>query len=148
MILVWSETQFDQRARVRNDLCLPPVGSLKTNHGILGSLVPDSVRLSCQVMLANQRFLYLPRSIRIHLLLTEPPARFFRTLPLARARMHSSGPGGFPGSLRTACVMLGFAGRLRPTIAKAQNNPKQQCNARFCKGSHRDRRKLPLQPFS
>jgi hypothetical protein len=53
MIVAGAEPQADERARIGNFLRLPAMVGLVAPHGVFARLVPDSGRLSAQVMLAN-----------------------------------------------------------------------------------------------
>lgn len=69
MIVARSESQLDQRSRIRNGLVLPAIVLLKTPHGVLAGLIPFARGFSAQVMLPNQGLLNLlrPNGIDLHL---------------------------------------------------------------------------------
>src|SRR5580704_13037969 len=64
--MIRTETQLDQRPRIRSDLGLPAVCSLILHQGFLRRLVPSPRRLAAQVMLTNERTLYGLGALRVN----------------------------------------------------------------------------------
>ena len=69
MIFTWTETQLDQRPRVRYGLALPTLIRLVTAHGLFAGLVPGARGFSAQVVLADQGFLNCLSSLGVDFLL-------------------------------------------------------------------------------
>ena len=76
MLLIRAQAKFDESARIRRGFRLPAVVCLVLLHGRLASVVPDTGRFSREVVLANQGFLYLPRTLRVDLLLASAACCF------------------------------------------------------------------------
>jgi hypothetical protein len=70
MVLARSQTQFDQRARVRHRLALPAVICLVAAHGLFARLIPGACRFSAHVMLADEGFLNRLRPLGVDFLLS------------------------------------------------------------------------------
>src|SRR5690242_5521155 len=94
MLMVWSQSQLDQGARVRNHLALPAVIGLEALHRRLGFGVPNAGGGAIHVMLANQPFLNFTGARGIDLLLAalacHPLVRF---LGFAERGMGTRGAG-------------------------------------------------------
>jgi len=86
VFMAGTESEFDQRSRIGNDSALPALVSLELAHGRLGSVVPDARWLSVEVVLADQSFLNLTRTIAGNLLLAV-------ALPTASAQMVADARG-------------------------------------------------------
>lgn len=69
MLLVRTQPELDQRARIRRRLRLPAIICLIFLHRLLACGVPFSRRLARQIVLANQRLLNLCSALGIDLLL-------------------------------------------------------------------------------
>ncbi len=68
-----AETQFDDRARIRNQLCLPSMIGLVLLHGGLGRSIPVARRFTLQVARAAECSLNLRRSSVIDASLSRGP---------------------------------------------------------------------------
>ena len=69
VIVAGAESEFDQRARIRNLLRLPPLICLIALHRRLRGVIPRSRRLALHVVLADERCLNLPGATRVNRLL-------------------------------------------------------------------------------
>jgi hypothetical protein len=76
MIVVRTQSQLNQGARIGNFFGLPAVVALISAHGIFAGLVPNSCSFAVQVMFADQRFLNRRRPARVDLLLAAHALRF------------------------------------------------------------------------
>ncbi len=70
MIVIRSQSQFDQGARVGRGFGLPIVIGLIALHRLLRRVVPHAGRFPREVVLANQGFLDFQRALRVDLLLS------------------------------------------------------------------------------
>src|SRR5512147_1360104 len=87
-----SETQFDQRTGIGNDLRLPAVVALEFRKGSLGTFIPGARRFTIQVVLTNQGRLNFTGTIRINRLL---PAWLLGQFSVLRGLAGDLGGSGF-----------------------------------------------------
>ena len=59
MLVIWPQSELDQRSRIGSGLGLPVVIGLIPLHRLLRSIIPYAGRFPRQVVLANQGFLNL-----------------------------------------------------------------------------------------
>src|ERR1035438_9006538 len=69
MRVVWTESQFDERPRIRSHNALPALVGLVPLHRFLRRVVPDAGRTSIEVVLSQQRILNIVGALRINFLL-------------------------------------------------------------------------------
>jgi hypothetical protein len=68
-ILARTQSQLDQRPRIRNFLGLPAMVALIAAHGVFALLVPGAAGFAAQIVFADESFLNRPCPFRIDLLL-------------------------------------------------------------------------------
>ena len=82
-----AKSQFDQGAGIGNDFALPALSGLEAAHCCCGSVVPNAIGLTVEVVLADQGFLDLARSVSRDLLLAVALPRALVKMAEARAAM-------------------------------------------------------------
>src|SRR5215470_795315 len=110
MLVVRTQSQPNQRARIRHALVLPALVRLITSHRLLSRVVPFSRRLAAQVVLARQRFLDVTAALAINRLLPPWFARLLRAMVLGLRILLRGSSFLRRGSKRQRCAQRRYSG--------------------------------------